>query len=41
VGLVAASVGLSGGAWVLAVAGALAVFTLAVLVRETRGMAGG
>jgi MFS family permease len=41
VGLVAASVGLSGGAWVLAVAGARAVFTLAVLVRETRGMAGG
>jgi MFS family permease len=36
VGLVAASVGLAGGAWVLAVAGALAVFTLAVLVRETR-----
>jgi MFS family permease len=36
VGLVAASIGLSGGAWVLAVAGALAVFTLAVLVRETR-----
>lgn len=36
VGLVAASVGLAGGAWVLAVAGALAVFTLAVLVQETR-----
>jgi MFS family permease len=36
VGLVAASIGLSGGAWVLAVAGALAVFTLAVLVQETR-----
>jgi MFS family permease len=36
VGLVAASVGLSGGAWVLALAGALAVFTLAVLVQETR-----
>jgi MFS family permease len=41
VGLVAASVGLSGGAWVLAVAGALAVFTLAVLVRGTRGRVGG
>lgn len=36
VGLVAASVGLAGGAWVLAVAGAMAVFTLAVLVQETR-----
>lgn len=36
VGLVAASVGLAGGAWVLAAAGALAVFTLAVLVQETR-----
>jgi MFS family permease len=36
VGLVAASIGLSGGAWILALAGALAVFTLAVLVRETR-----
>lgn len=36
VGLVAGSVGLSGGAWVLAVAGAVAVFTLAVLVQETR-----
>lgn len=36
VGLVATSVGLAGGAWVLAVAGAMAVFTLAVLVQETR-----
>jgi MFS family permease len=36
VGLVAASVGLAGGAWVLAVAGAMAVFTLALLVQETR-----
>jgi len=36
VGLVAASVGLAGGAWVLAVAGGFAVFTLAVLVQETR-----
>jgi sugar phosphate permease len=36
VGAVAAAVGLSGGAWVLAVAGWLAVFTLARLVRETR-----
>jgi len=36
VGLVAASVGLSGGAWVLAAAGVLAVITLAVLVQETR-----
>jgi len=38
VGVVAAAVGLSGGAWVLAVAGWLAVFTLARLVRETRVM---
>jgi MFS family permease len=36
VGLVAATIGLAGGAWVLALAGALAVFTLAVLVQETR-----
>jgi MFS family permease len=36
VGAVAAAIGLSGGAWVLSVAGWLAVFTLAVLVRETR-----
>ncbi len=36
VGAVAAAVGLSGGAWVLSVAGWLAVFTLARLVRETR-----
>jgi MFS family permease len=36
VGLVAASVGLSGGAWILALSGGLAVFTLAVLVQETR-----
>jgi hypothetical protein len=36
VGLVAAAVGLAGGAWVLAVAGWMAVFTLAALVRETR-----
>lgn len=36
VGLVATSAGLAGGAWVLAVAGALAVFTLGVLVQETR-----
>lgn len=35
-GLVAATVGLAGGAWILAAAGALAVFTLAVLVQETR-----
>ena len=37
VGLVAAAVGLTGGAWVLSVAGWLAVVTLAVLVQETRG----
>jgi len=36
VGAVAAAVGLAGGAWVLSVAGWLAVFTLARLVRETR-----
>jgi MFS family permease len=36
VGAVAAAIGLSGGAWVLSVAGWLAVFTLARLVRETR-----
>jgi MFS family permease len=36
VGAVAAAVGLSGGAWVLSIAGWLAVFTLARLVRETR-----
>jgi MFS family permease len=36
VGAVAAAAGLSGGAWVLSVAGWLAVFTLARLVRETR-----
>jgi MFS family permease len=36
VGAVAATVGLSGGAWVLSVAGWLAVGTLAGLVRETR-----
>jgi len=36
VGAVAAALGLSGGAWVLSVAGWLAVFTLARLVRETR-----
>ncbi|MDQ2654519.1 MAG: MFS transporter [Chloroflexota bacterium] len=36
VGLVAAAVGLSGGAWVLSIAGWLAVVTLAVLVQETR-----
>jgi MFS family permease len=36
VGLVAAAVGLAGGAWVLSVAGWLAVGTLAALVRETR-----
>jgi MFS family permease len=36
VGAVAAAFGLSGGAWVLSVAGWLAVFTLARLVRETR-----
>ena len=36
VGAVAAAVGLTGGAWVLSVAGWLAVFTLARLVRETR-----
>ena len=35
-GLVAAAVGLSGGAWVLSIAGWLAVVTLAVLVQETR-----
>ena len=36
VGLVAAAVGLAGGAWVLSLAGWLAVVTLAGLVRETR-----
>ncbi|MGH2614641.1 MAG: MFS transporter, partial [Thermomicrobiales bacterium] len=36
VGIVAAAVGLSGGAWVLSLAGWLAVITLAALVRETR-----
>ena len=36
VGIVAGAVGLSGGAWVLSVAGWLAVLTLARLVRETR-----
>jgi MFS family permease len=36
VGAVAAAFGLSGGAWVLSVAGWLAVVTLARLVRETR-----
>ncbi len=36
VGLVAAAVGLSGGAWILSIAGWLAVVTLAVLVQETR-----
>jgi MFS family permease len=36
VGIVAAAVGLAGGAWVLSVAGWLAVVTLAGLVRETR-----
>jgi MFS family permease len=36
VGAVAATAGLAGGAWVLSVAGWLAVFTLARLVRETR-----
>lgn len=36
VGIVAAAVGLSGGAWVLSLAGWLAVVTLAGLVRETR-----
>jgi MFS family permease len=36
VGAVAAAAGLAGGAWVLSVAGWLAVFTLARLVRETR-----
>ena len=36
VGAVAATVGLAGGAWVLSIAGWLAVFTLARLVRETR-----
>jgi MFS-type transporter involved in bile tolerance (Atg22 family) len=36
VGIVASAVGLSGGAWVLALAGWLAVVTLAGLVRETR-----
>ena len=36
VGIVAAAVGLSGGAWVLSIAGWLAVVTLAVLVQETR-----
>jgi MFS family permease len=36
VGAVAAAVGLAGGAWVLSIAGWLAVFTLARLVRETR-----
>jgi MFS family permease len=36
VGLVAAAIGLSGGAWVLSIAGWLAVAILAGLVRETR-----
>jgi MFS family permease len=36
VGAVAAAFGLAGGAWVLSIAGSLAVFTLARLVRETR-----
>lgn len=36
VGMVAAAFGLAGGAWILSATGWLAVFTLAVLVRETR-----
>ena len=36
IGIVAAALGLSGGAWVLSLVGWLAVLTLARLVRETR-----